>query len=122
MFKLCHRLPHPLIVMSEVNRSEVFYMMAHNQDIIATHTLSMDSAESRYFSFTIDAARRQHAFVHLAVMKGGPPSGKISYTLWYFKGPHNNRRIGVSLMEYQPSETAFDDAIVSDSCWSDPMN
>ena len=108
--------------MSEVNGSELFYMMAHDRDIIATHTLYMDSAESRYFSFTIDAVRCQHAFVHLAVMKGGPPSGKISYTLWYFKGPHNPCRIGVNLMEYKPSETAFNDAIVSDPYWSDPGN
>ncbi len=100
----------------QVNRSDIFYLMDHDRDIIATHTLYMNSGESRYFSFTIDAHYCQHAFVHLAMMKGGPPSGKVSYTLWYFKGPHNRVRIGVNLNEYQPPKTGFDDAIVSDPC------
>jgi hypothetical protein len=100
--------------MSHVNSSEVFYLMARERDIAASYTLSMDSAESRWFAFTIDAARHQHAFVHLSLLKGGAPSGKIPYTLWYFKGPHNDRRIGVSLVEYKASDNDVNSAPVSD--------
>jgi hypothetical protein len=95
--------------------SQLFYIMAQERNITAAYTLSMDSAESRWFAFTIDAAYHQHAFVHLSLLKGDTPSGNIPYTLWHFNGPHNDRRVGLSLVEYKPSDNDFDGVTVSDS-------
>jgi hypothetical protein len=102
--------------MSQLEASEVFYLMAQERDITATYTVSMDSAESRWFAFTVDAARHQHTFVHLSLLKEDKPSGKIPYTVWHFKGAHSDRRIGLSLVEYKPSDKDFDGVTVSDSC------
>ena len=69
--------------------------MAKQRDVAGTYNLLMDSASSRWFALNIDAAPDQHVFTHLV-----------------FEGPSS--RVGVSLVEYHPSDQGFARARVSD--------
>jgi hypothetical protein len=99
--------------MSQTDTSEVFYILAKQRDIAGTYTLLMDSASSRWFALNIDAAPDQHVFTHLSLSMGQTPSGKIQYTVWYLKALHSSR-VGVSLVEYHPSDQDFARTRVSD--------
>src|SRR6202043_67873 len=97
---------HHLITMSQMDTSEVFYIMAKQCDIAGTYTLLMDSASSHWFALNVDAAPDQHVFTHLSLSTGQTSSGKIQYTVWYLKTLHGSR-VGVSLVEYHPSDQGF---------------
>lgn len=115
MIQLLHRLHHRLILMSQLNTStsEIFYIMAKQRDIALTYTHLMDSSASRWFLLTVDAAPDEHTFVHLSLSKGETSSGKIEYTLWHSMGQYS-RRVGVGLVEYNPSDKDFNHGRVSD--------
>jgi hypothetical protein len=99
--------------MSQSTESEVFYILDKQRDVSLDYKFLIDSSASRWFVLVVDAATDQQAFVHLLLTKGEMSSGKIQYALWHFKSDAS-KRIGASLVEYNPPDKDFNPARVTD--------
>jgi hypothetical protein len=101
--------------MSQPATSEVYYKMGKQTDVTATYTLSLDTHSSDQWSaLNVYGRPDQHAFVQLSLLKEtSTTSGFVKYVLWHFKG-EPGKRVGVSFVEYDPSDKEFEPTIVSD--------
>jgi hypothetical protein len=101
--------------MSQANPSEteVFYKLAKQSEVGGTYTLSMDGGRSCWFVIKIYRGADQHAFAHLSLLKREGLYGKVQYVLWHFNSQHS-QGVGVSLVEYEPSDKNIDPTKVRD--------
>jgi hypothetical protein len=104
-----------LTIMSQPNLSntEAFYKLAKDRDIQATYNLSMEEGKSRWFLIKIYRGADQHTFAHLSLLKSEALYGRVQYVLWHFNSQHS-KGVGVSLVEYEPSNKDINPTKVRD--------